>query len=158
MNRYRLIIPAIALWVFTSSFSSVVPYQWKDQQMNFLLPDHFIEEKHNDVEFLARGNDMSFQMEVYMDELLSENDLNEFVSRIGKTRFNLTQSEGEGDLQGQGYKGHFTYGLVEGKVVFVVGLLDLDLGLGYVGEIVFDDADKADLSIAQGILKSFARK
>ena len=158
MERVKLVLSAAALLLLHSSFSSVVPYQWKNQQMSFLLPDHFIEEKHDDLAFLAKGNNMSFQMEVYMEELLTESDMNDFVFRMGEERYNLAQSEGEGDLQGQGYKGHFTYGLVDGKVVFVVGLLDLDLGLGYVGHIVYNDADKADLSIAQKIMKSFARR
>ncbi len=158
MERFRLVISALVLWVLVSSFSSVVPYQWKDQQMGFSLPDHFIEQRHNDVEFLAKGNDMSFHMEVYMEELLSENQLNQFTCKMGQERFDLEQCEGKGDLQGQGYKGHFVYGLVEGKLVFVIGLLDQELGLGYVGSIEFADADKADLSVAQGIMKSIVRR
>ncbi|MFY0627803.1 MAG: hypothetical protein JXR07_16005 [Reichenbachiella sp.] len=149
-----LIVSSVLIsWIVLSSFSSV-PYEWKDQKIQFHLPDFFLEEKSSDAEFVAKGRDVVFQLNVYMDELIEENQLKSFVSKIGIENFGLSQSKEFETINSKGFKGHCVKGLADGNLIYVVGLIDVDSGISYYGMIKYKGASNVDLSVARSIISS----
>lgn len=146
----------VMVWFMSSSFS-LVPYDWKDQKMQFKLPDFFMTETSNDLAFVAGGNEMVFELNVYMDELVEEYELDAFVSKIGDEKYGLSQSEGENDINGTGFKGHYKSGIVDGKLVYVLGIRDIASGISYYGLIQYENADHADRTFAKSIMASLEK-
>ncbi len=149
-------IMVLVIGLVLSSFSEV-PYEWKDQKIQFKLPDFFLTEKTNDLEFVASGKAMDFQLNVYMDELVEEAELNAFVTKIAKEQFGLTQVDGGAEIVKKGFKGYYQTGLVDGELLYVLGLLDNDTGIAYYGLIKYNDADEADRTFARNIIASFEK-